>query len=100
MSDVVAPNSVRKVKARVPSGGGSFSKGNRYTVDTGNKTPLAADMPVAWHGDLPAMPPQYVLDAAAERVINGGYRRKVHQVCPGCGIMKPATGRCGECWGD
>lgn len=95
----VAPaNTVRKVRARVPSGGGSLTKGNRYVVNTGSKTPLAGDLPPAWHGDVPAMPPQWVLDAAAERTMLGGYSRKRNGICPGCGIMRPNTGRCDNCW--
>ena len=97
----VAPsNQARKVRARAPQGGGSLSKGNRYVVNTGSKTPLAADMPQAWHGDLPAMPPQWVLDSAADKVISGGYRKRVHKLCPGCNLMLPANKRCTGCWND
>lgn len=90
-------NSLRKIRATAPTAGGSLHHGNRYTVTTARTIVLAADVPQAWHGDKPTMPPQYALDAAADRKMAAGYTKR-NKVCPGCGIMTPATGRCGQCW--
>lgn len=96
----VAPaNTVRKVRARPAPAVGALHKGNRYTVSTAPGVVCAADMPAAWHGDLPAAPPQWLRDLAAEKVITAGYSRKRgNVVCPGCGILTPCTGVCAQCW--
>ena len=89
-------NGARKIRARVPSGGGSFRKGNRYVVNTGRTVVLAADQPQSWHGDTATMPYQSTLDKIADAVISGGYRKGRHNLCPGCGMLRSAANRC-EC---
>jgi|SRR5882724_1331739 len=90
-------NSLRKIRARVPVAAGSLNRGNRYTMTTARTTVCVADMSKAWHGDTATMPPQWALDAAADKTMAAGYTKR-NKVCPGCGIMTPSTGRCDQCW--
>jgi hypothetical protein len=90
-------NGTRKIRARVPQGGGSLKKGNRYVVNTARTTVLAGDQPQSWHGDAMTMPFQSTLDKIADRQISAGYTRR-NKVCPGCGILVPCTGHCDQCW--
>ena len=89
-------NGTRKIRARVPQGGGSLKKGNRYVVNTGRTVVLAADQPQSWHGDAMTMPFQSTLDKIADRQISAGYRKGRHNLCPGCGMLRSAANRC-EC---
>lgn len=95
--DVVVNNTVRKVRARVPAAGG-MAHGNRYVVNTGRTVVLVADMPRAWHGEEMRMPSQKTLDTIADAIVAAGYSQRRNPVCPGCGIMMPATRRCAQCW--
>lgn len=86
-------NSLRKVRVRVPVAAGSLHRGNRYTVTTVRTTVLAADVAPAWHGDTATVPPQWALDAAADRAIAAGYTRR-NKLCPGCGMLRSTANRC------
>lgn len=44
--------------------------------------------------ERPNMPPQHVLDAAAERTITGGYQITDDNLCPVCFTYRSATSTC------
>lgn len=86
-------NTVRKVRARLPVAGGSLHHGNRYTVTTVRTIVLAADVAPAWHGDMSTVPPQWALDASADKAMAGGYTRR-NKPCPGCGMLRSTANKC------
>lgn len=85
----------RKVRARVQPGG-SFTKGNRYSVGT-SATPIATDFRSrnsGYYGVNSALPVEAYkgpLKKARGPVRHG-------KICPGCGIATPLSGKCDQCW--
>lgn len=51
------------------------------------------DRPLGF-GEERRIPPQSVLDEAAERTLTGGFSRKRNPQCPDCGLLKSNTGVC------
>lgn len=85
----------RKVRARV-SPGGSFTKGNRYSVPTGG-TPIATDFRArnsGFYGVNSALP----VDAYKGPLKKARGPVRQGAICPGCGITKPLSGQCNQCW--
>lgn len=46
-------------------------------------------------GEKRSTPPQWILDADAERRMTGGFRIRKDNLCPGCGEYRSVNGMCG-----
>lgn len=91
------PQAPRKVRVR-PSTGGLFTKGNHFSGNTGWTTPVRENFTArnsGFYGVNSALPqaevPLHMLKKAKPAPKRG-------KICPGCGIEKPLSGQCQQCW--
>ena len=89
------PTAPRKVRVR-PSAGGTFTKGNHFSGNTGRTTPVAVNFSPrnsGYYGVNSALPEP---ESAFRRKAKPAPKRG--KVCPGCGIEAPLRGQCNNCW--
>lgn len=80
-----------------PSKGGLFTKGNHFSGNTGRTTQIATNFQArnsGFYGVNSALP----ADEYHGPLKKAKAAPKRGKVCPGCGIEKPLSGQCNQCW--
>jgi hypothetical protein len=90
------PEAPRKVRVTA-SRGGSFTRGNHFSTNTGRTTAVATDFRTrgsGYYGVNSALP----LDEYKGPLKRAKAAPRQGKICPGCGIATPLAGKCNSCW--